>query len=338
MRKLNLLFMFLLISTFGYSQKLHSPEEILKLVSNSKLSYNVNAINMPIVSKDFSNRLNINNVYRVSTEAGLSILPYSMNEKAKSPFERAENHLKASNFKGALVWYRFTLMNDSSLFYVMTYVGQMYEKENDLDNAILWYKKAISKNYIDYMAHWFLADAYMVKNDIKNAVDEIVIARILNRNNPRIKASMVNIFDKDKRNTEDWNFTPQVNINKTVDNKINVSYNENWINYAMAKALWTYESGYKESMGVPKDKYYTLEDQECLMSMVWEMEFAKNKIITKDTQLTILKKAFFNKRINEYIMYEIVLPQSPSVAYQLTEEGIFNIKDYILNVRNTKKD
>ena len=56
----------------------------------------------------------------------------------------------------------------------------------------------------------------------------------------------------------------------------------------------------------------------------------------KDTQLTILKAAAQNKRLNEYILYEILLPQNPIVAYQLPEKTILSIKDYILSVRNTK--
>ena len=264
MRKLNLFFIFLLIAGYGYSQKIHSPEEILKLMNNSKLSYNINAINKPIVEKDFSNRLNGNSVYRVSTETGLSTRPYTLNEKAKPIYDKAEAFFKTHNVDSAFLYYRLTLNTDSTLYNVMTYIGQIYETRTDFNNAIFWYKKAISKNYIDYMAHWFLADIYSARNDMKNAVDEIVIARILNRNNPRIKEAMINIFAKDQRNKEDWNFNPQVDINKIADDKINVSYNENWIHYAMVKALWAYEPGYRESMGGKKDQYSMVEDQESL--------------------------------------------------------------------------
>jgi len=335
MRKLYLVYIFLLIAVYGYSQKFHYPEEISKLIANSKLSYNVNAINKPIVCKEYSGRLNVNNFYRVSTATGLSTRPYTLNEKAKPIYDKAEAFFKTRNVDSALMYYKLTLAADSTIFNVMTYIGQIYEKRIDLDSAMFWYKKAISKNYIDYMAHWFLADAYLARNDMKNAVDEIVIARILNRNNPRLKESMINIFDKDQRNKEDWSFNPQVEIIKTADDKITVSYNENWIHYAMVKALWAYEPGYRESMGGKKDQYSMLEDQESLICMIFGQDIAKTQT-KKDTQLTILKTAAQNKRLNEYILYEILLPQNPIVAYQLPEKTILSIKDYILSVRNTK--
>lgn len=335
MRKLHLLFMFLFISAYGYSQTLHSSAKILKLMSASKLSFNVIPFDKPVVSKDYSDRVNINYVYRVLTPSGFEPHQFIPNKNAQSSFDKSEAFFKDGNIVSAMLWYKMTLSLDSSLFHVITYIGQLYEKKNDYDNAILWYKKAISKNYIDYMAHWFLADAYMTRNDTKNAVDEIVIARILNRNHPRIKESMSRIFDKDKRNKEDWNFNPQVNITKISDTKINISFDQSWSGYAMAKALWTYEPGYRESMGVPKGKYSIVEDFECLTTMVLEQDIEKTKS-DNDPQLSILQKVAYTEKLPEYILYEIVLPQTPNVVYQLSEETILKIKDYVLNKRNTK--
>jgi tetratricopeptide (TPR) repeat protein len=217
----------------------------------------------------------------------------------------------------------------------MTYIGQIYGTIKDYDNARLWYRKTIEKNYIDYMAHWFLADIYYKTGEIDNAVNEIVIAQILNRNNPRIKQQFTSIFESAKRKTDDWCFSPQVEIQKLSDNKISVAFNNNWTGYALAKAIWMYEPGYRESMGVAEGQYSTVEDRECLVSLLIGLENSKAKI-KKDPQLNMLKEASENKFLNEYILYEIVLPQNPFVAYQLSEEIILGIKDYVLKVRNRK--
>jgi len=40
--------------------------------------------------------------------------------------------------------------------------------------------------------------------------------------------------------------------------------------------------------------------------------------------------------LDEYILYEIILPKNPSFAFQLSEKMISGIKDYVLNVRNKR--
>jgi hypothetical protein len=215
----------------------------------------------------------------------------------------------------------------------MNYIGQMYEHKKDFANTIKWYKMAIRKNYIDYMAHWFLADAYDATGDLKNAADEIVIAQILNRNNQKIKKSAEEIFKKSYLGTADWYFNPQMELKKVSESQISVSVNEKWIGYAMAKALWLYEPGYSKSMGVEQGAYSIIEDRECLISEIVALENSKTEI-ENDPQLSILKEVADKDFLDEYILYEIVLPQTPFVAYQLPEESILKIKDYILTVRN----
>jgi tetratricopeptide (TPR) repeat protein len=333
MKKLNLLFILLSIIGYSYSQKLHTTTELLKLIMDSKLSYEIKLLDKTIPSKDYSEKLNYNGCYRVESDSKITTNAYSINEKAKPLFDKAEKFFN-SNPDSAMVYYKLALQADSSMFYVITYIGQIYERKKDFDNAILWYKKAIGKNYIDYMAHWFLADAYMTKNDINSALDEIVIARILNRNNKGITKSMSQILINAKRNNADWYFTPQIEFIKKSDKQISIAMNEKWTGYATAKALWTYEPGYPESMGVPKGKYSTLEDKECMVSLLVAEENAKTDI-KNDPQLSILKNAAENKFLEEYILYEIVLPDNPFVAYQLPVETILSIKDYILKYRNT---
>ncbi len=319
----------------GFSQQIHTPIEILKIMTDSKLYYEVNTLDTSIECKDYSDELNYHGVYRISTDSGLLTLKFNPNDVAKPLFEKAENFFNNNRPDSALYYYKLSVKADSSLSNIMTYIGQLYGTRGDYYSAIKWYKMAISKNYIDYMARWFLADSYLAINDIKNAVDEIVIAQILNRNNQRIKKSLVNIFEKADRNLEDWCFNPQMKIEKLSENKISVAINKKWVAFAMAKALWTYEPGYRESMGVLNGQYSTIEDRECLISLLVGLENAKINI-NDDTQLRILKLAAENEHLEDYILYEIVLPQTPFVAFHLPEKTILNLKDYILNVRNAK--
>jgi tetratricopeptide (TPR) repeat protein len=333
MKKINSLFVLLFFYSYGFSQKLHSPAEILKMMEASKLAYNVKVLETEIKCTDYSTKLNYHDSYRVKKDNLLTTKVINPNNKARPLFEKAEGFLHNNKLDSALTYYKQTIEADSMLLTVITYVGQIYGMKKDYETAVKWYKLAIKKNYIDYMAHWFLADCYLNLNDLKNAVNEITIAQILNRNNPRIKKSMFTIFEKVKRNTNDWCFNPQYELNKKSDGTIDISISDKWAGYAMAKALWTFEPGYKESMGGNSNTYSMTEDKECLLSLVLSNEGVNVK---NDPQLSVLREALENKHIISYIIYEILLPKMPSAAYQLPEETILEIKDYVLNFRHKK--
>jgi len=124
-------------------------------------------------------------------------------------------------------------------------------------------------------------------------------------------------------------------LNRISDNKVSIAISEKWIGYAITKAVWTFEPGYKESMGISKGQYSIIEDKECLISLLIGLENAKIKI-KQDPQLRILKDAVDNKLLDSYILYEIILPQTPFVAFQLPKQMIKEIQDYVLNIRNPK--
>lgn len=314
------------------SQNIHSTSEILQLITDSKLAYEVSKLDKPVVCKDYSDKLNSNNCYRVSTDSNIKTLAYSLNKQSMPFFNKAEEFFK-SNPDSALFYYELALNADPELFLVMTFIGQIYENKGNLVNAMEWYKKAIGKNYIDYMAHWFLADAYVATGNLDKAVDEITIAQILNRNNYRIKSSMNKIFSKAKRSTNEWYFNPQIEIKRNSEKSIRVAMDEKWFGYGITKALWEFEPGYKESMGVNNDQHSIIEDRECLVSLLVALDNSKTNT-DNDTQLKILKDAANEKYLDEYILYEIFLLENPMIAYQLPEETILRIKDYILNIRN----
>ncbi len=319
----------------GYSQKIHTPAEILKIMADSKVSYGIEMLKTKVESKDRSENINPHDCYRVQTDSVIETRTFKPNAEATPLFDNAETFFGSGDFDLALKFYNQALEADTSLYYIMTYIGQIYEHKRDFENVKAWYLKAINHNYIDYMAHWFLADAYFATGDLNNAVDEITIARILNRNNPRIKDAMNRIYKKAKLNSSDWSFTPQMNLIKESDTSIKIMMNDKWIGYAMPKALWLYEPGYKASMGVHEGVYSTLEDKECLVDLLVSLANS-GKNYTNDPQLSVLKKATDQGYFHEYLMYEVVLPDKPFVAFQLPRESIEKIKDYILKVRSRK--
>lgn len=319
------------------ARDLHTPAEIFKVMEDSKLMYYLQITDTTWESPDYSDRLNDNRLFReLEQDSHLVLKKYDFDKKIEKLSDTAYKYMLVQNFDSTMIYYKKIIELDTTLAFIYTSIGNIFYINKEMDSAEVYLKKAIQKNYIDYMAHWFLADVYLTKDKMDEAVDEITIAKILNRNNPRLDVSFKNIFRETHRITEDWSFNPQYKISKS-DSGINVAFNPKWMGYAIAKAVWKYEPGYRESMGVEEGQYTTDEELECVIALIPIIEDKKDQYIKNDTQLEVLMEAIENKLIYEYIYFEIFLPLNPKAANLFPETVINNIKKYILEVRHPKE-
>ncbi len=335
MKKIFLLFGFInLLFLYSIGQDLHMPDEILKIMEKSIVTYEIKILEQDILPIDRSEKLNYNFFYRVEKGNKISTFEFVIDSNATGFLHKAETFFAEKKYVSAREMYLKALEVDPKYYTAMTYVGQTYGIEKNYKKAIEWYKKTIQLNFIDYMAHWFLADIYKSQGEIDKAVDEITIAMVLNRNNPRIKKAMEDIYKLKKLKTEDWVFNPQMKIDSTGINKVKIEYKGDWLGYALVKAVWEFEPGYKKSMGVEKGTISTIEEKECFVSLMGSFD---KKKIKKNPEFNALQLALDNEMIDEYIFFEIVLPEYPFAAYQLTEEFVNDIKNYVIQVRGLKK-
>ena len=315
------------------SQELHVPADIYKIMEKSDISYQLDLLKSEVQIPDRTEKLNYNNQYRKIENGTLLTYNYSLTEEINQILSNGEKLFHEKNFVEARNEYLKVLEKDSTLYNVMTYIGQTYGIEKNYEKAIEWYTKTIKANYIDYMAHWFLADIYITIGENDLALNEIVIANILNRNNPRLKKSLKGILINNKMDTLDWTFNPQMTIDSIAKNNIKVSAKEEWLGYALAKSVWLFEPGYREKMGASKSEISITEEKECLLCLI---SIIDDEIIKKHPEFTTLQNSVNEGMIDEYIFYEIILPDYPFVAYQLPESFIDNIKDYVIKVRGSK--
>jgi hypothetical protein len=56
--------------------------------------------------------------------------------------------------------------------------------------------------------------------------------------------------------------------------------------------------------------------------------------VKKIPELRTLQQAIKKDFLNEYILYDIIIPEHPQVAYVLPKETILKIKSYILECRH----
>jgi len=330
-------FILALLSFFAIplvAQEIHSPAELMKIMENSPITYELKELEEPVACPDRTENVNLNDVYRIEEGQQLNVYYYdTLTAIGRENYETAEAYFNKRQLDSARIFYQKVLETDPHFYKVATYIGQMYGSTGQLEMARQTYLETINKNYIDYLAHWLLADIYLMQNKPDSAVHHVTIARILNRNNPRLRDFQMEVYGAAELDTIDWCFNPQVEISQPDSGKVSVAFSEKWLMYGLCKAVWTYEPGYKESMGVAPGDYTTLEERECLANMMMGLLNSKAKI-KKNRQLKTLKVAIEKGMIDPFIMYEVFLPKHPKVAYQLTREFIGDIANYVIMLRH----
>jgi tetratricopeptide (TPR) repeat protein len=313
-------------------KELHSPGEIIQIMDKSELAYAIRFFEDKIVPKDFSKKLTGNSVYRVRQKNGFKVEKYKTSSEVKAAIDKAEDFFQKKQYEDAREGYLKVLSLDSLQYSMYAYIGQTYKLEGKLPLAKQYYLQATAINPIDYLGHWFLADAYEADKQIDLAQKEILIAHILNRNNPRIMEALKRILGKNKKEYQEWQFNPQYTLEKKNDSTIDIGVNLLWSGYAMTKAVWKYEPGYKQSMGYEVDNEFAeSEGKEALVSLVAMNEKSKDKELSAD--ILAARQAFDKHQVQPFIYYEIYLPEHPSLAFQLPDELIENMSKYILEVR-----
>ncbi len=311
---------------------IHAPADIFKIMSDSKVSYGIRILDSAIPAPDRRENLNFNDVYRVGTKNGFATRSYKVNDLAKKSFEKAEEYFAANDLISARLFYKKAVETDTGFYKPLTYIGQTYGIEGNTDEAIKYYRLAIAKNSIDYMAHWFLADMYSMKKQYDLALEEILTAHILNRNNPRIIDAMKVIVSKNKKEYSPWVFNPQYSLHQFREDSIEIAMSPLWMAYANAKAMWEYEPGFKESMGFKKDqKFIQADEKDALLGLITLSKSDKKVSPTEDVKAA--ERAIEKGYITEFIFYEIYLPQMPAIAYQLPESMMESMKQYIRDIR-----
>ncbi len=214
----------------------------------------------------------------------------------------------------------------------MSGVGQTYAAEKNYTQAETWYKKAIQLNYMDSYTHRLLARTYKLKGARDSALKEITIALVLDRRHQSVIREWKEFYKDAGLSTAEWSFTPQIRLTKQGDSKVLVEYKDPWLSYGLAKAAWSYEPGFKEAAGVKADQGVTMiEEFECVYNLV--VSLAKVEENQKPLPCKALEEAVRNSMIYEFIFFEIVLPRDPFFVYQIPNQGIEKIADYVLSVR-----
>jgi hypothetical protein len=324
-----LLFVFFATAASLQAQNLRSPADLFKIIEKSVKTYAIEELKTPIALPDRSGNIVLPGFYKKTDPNGsFSILQYSPNPESKAFFDKAEAFFAKEEMDSAMVYYQRSYDADNAYLQPLVYIGQINGIRKNNAAAIASYTKVLEKNPIDYMAHWFLADILNRENETDKALQEIVLAHILNRNNKRIHAAVERILKPAGLTWNDWAFNPQYQL-EGEGNTIALRYTGVWLGYAIGKAVQRYEDKQPED-GRQED--VVGKEKECIIGLAIGLTGDDVKKQVKD-EFALLTKAIDKKMIDEFILYEIILPQYPQVARQLPQALLNNIRNYLIQVK-----
>ncbi len=339
-RSISFLLLCLLFSLMAFAQKaqkaqLHSPGELFQILDKSKIVYEFGLMDSTFPCVDRSEVLNDNNRYPSKARDGHNgFATYELTKKEEALLDEGEALFTNGNYEGARTKYIALTKLRPDYAPAFTYVGQTYEKSEQYSEAIKWEEQAVQANFYDYLAHYFLADNYAAIGNHKRAADEIIMASILNRNNKNIRRAMDRIMPAAGYRHRQWCFEPQVLLYRKGDMNVTMNTNPGWMGWAIAKAVWKFEPGYREAAGgAPQGQYNMAEDRECLMCLAFALHIDSSRSWKSDPALTTLNKSVENKMFEEYLTYELVLPKFPFSVYQLSRDQLEDLRKYVLAVR-----
>jgi tetratricopeptide (TPR) repeat protein len=168
--------------------KLHTPAEIMKIMEESKLTYEIGEDSL-LAAVDSPEVLS-NQMYLREKTHGHSLEMLSLSDGARPVYDQAEAAFNAGEFGKAITLYREVLSIQPEYVHSVTLIGDAFFSMGQFDSARAYFSRSIEQNFADYEAHWFLADTYKKLGKNEAALQEATIAHLLNVNHANLQKAI----------------------------------------------------------------------------------------------------------------------------------------------------
>jgi len=324
------------ILSIGYfiplkAQVVHKPDELFGVMKRSGLNYQPAELYIDIDQKNYSKLLNDSSLYHEDSDGHFLVKRIAVLPEAEAEWKLGEkSFLEDKNYKEAKKHYKNVLDVQNDYYPAKIRIGEAFDIEQDYEKSEAAYKQAISKNYVNYLPHYLIAKAYYAERNYEDAVNEISLAAILNRNDTRIQELMNEIYADAHLKYDDWVFSPQYKVFKgSKETDIKVLSKEGWSGYAIGKAIWQFEPGYAVNQGEKPGVTSALEEKECLQYLLYALN-DDSKTKPADKAILSLQKVQEFKMMDGFIYYDVLLRQNPALVYQLPNNVIKTMKNYVI--------
>ncbi len=219
---------------------------------------------------------------------------------------------------------------------IITYLAESYFDTQEYEEAKNLISRALSINPIDYSAHRTLAEIFLKEDKLDSAVYSITKAHLYNRNSPALIVRLKEIYAKQEmKYYENWGFDPKYKMElDSSRGTVVITADGIWLTYGMYKAVWAYEPDYlfiKSQQEV--SDYLFHAEMEAALGTFLTYSAMKREDKRHFPALFAFEMALDEELLEEYVMYEILLVDHPTLAAHLTDEFIAQLLDYIVQVR-----
>lgn len=325
MRTLNTL---LFICLFSWVMKAQTLEEVETRLDTSKIDYVFYVKDVDGIQLDKSEPLP-DILCRKKVNGNNKTTYFRLHGDNDINFLKAEKDVDTLMFEAAREKYLALLDSFPEDTYLMTRVGYTYEREENNSEALKWYQKTLDGNDLAFDTRKRMARILVKEKDTKaKALDHIIKASIMNRNDADIETMLIKVAQANKSKYDGWDFKALAlfSANEEKDRIIIDIPNEYWRGYSLSQAAYLFEPGYKEALTERTAEQLTVTPyRESLMILYNSIR--KKKV--KDPMLKTLKKAVKLGLLEEFMIYEIFLPLDAYALFYLDEEQKTRVYRYV---------
>ena len=297
---------------------LHTLGEIMALLDRSAVKYDV--MGMPDSIPEDTVRPTVLPPAIFLGSNG-ELMTWALPDSVQALYDSIEAVYQAENYAKAAELYKDLYKRAPDFTYALTLIGDAYVLAYQYDSAIVYLSEAIERNYIDYQAHWYLSRAYWFLNEDQEALREIHISHLLNPNHQLV----IDEANEQRALKELWPLggwrTPRYLI-KEVEGRVKVYFEWEWMAYALVKALWQEEPGYREQIGG--------DNSHWVATSINEEKEAVAAYLADDVREPLVNKISADGNYDEFVIYEFLASKYPTLIPHMSREWIDRLADYLI--------
>lgn len=297
---------------------LHESFEIMRLLEASTINYEI--MGMPdSIPEDTLEPIVLPPAIFMGRDG--SLMTWSLPDSIRQYYDSIETVYEAEDYGKAAEMYKELYQRAPGFTYALTLVGDAYVLADQYDSAIVYLKKSIEYNFIDYQAHWYLSKAYWYSNRDDEGLREIHLAHLLNPNHQLV----VDQANEQRALQDLWPLggwrTPRYLI-KQIEGGAQVFFEPEWIGYALVKALWEAEPGYREKMAGDSTHW--------VVAVVKEEKEAIASYLVDSVKVPLVDKIAENDNFDQFVIYEFLASKNPSMMAHFSPEWLNHLADYMM--------
>ena len=209
--------------------KYHLPFEILKIMSDSPVKYDISIdtssnFNYLVLNRENFKMFSISPLYNLkkNSDGSIELIEDTPTDAISRLLDTAEQKFTAKEYYKAMEYYEKIIKLDSGWFKGWSYLGDAYYFLGEYDKAEFYFLKAISLNEIGYQEYFYLSDNNYKRGDFKKSLDYIIKGFMLNRSSKSIKSAIDRILPKLKLQYRENRLSFPIKIEKISDKECNI--------------------------------------------------------------------------------------------------------------------